>query len=343
LREARDSAAGSRFGIVPRMGRIAARWKLAPCGIVATAIGAIGASGCAGLLDLDVHYVDGDASAEDATPPADASAPDGAGTRDGAARDGSIDDAADSRAPADADAAAPVDADATAPADADATAIDAAADGADAADAADAADEQVPEGGAPIEFVQVVASQALTGSATATIAFALPVAAHDTLVVAADYDSLGTLQISDTLGSHFVAAGQPTFFGYTSTLYYALDVPSGGADTVALTLSQAPTTFFEYYIHEYSGIGAFDGASAGTGTYPMMVSGFTSTTAPNDLVFGFAATGTATAGDGFTARSGFNNNLTEDEIVGPPGPYQATATMTAGGSWTLLMAAFRPR
>ena len=35
----------------------------------------------------------------------------------------------------------------------------------------------------------------------------------------------------------------------------------------------------------------------------------------SDLVFGFAVTGQASAGDGFTARLGYDGNVVEDQIV----------------------------
>jgi hypothetical protein len=290
-----------------------ARSRSVPAWIAAGAA-TLAVTGCAGLLDLDVHYVD----AGDTPSGGDASIADAGG----ASLDGTTQGARDAG-------------DATAPSGPDAAANDAAANDAAAPDA-------TPTPTA-ITFVQGVAAQATPGSTTGSVTFTSKVAAHDAIVVAVDFDLMATLQVSDTLGSTFSAAILPTGDFYPCAIYYALDVPSGGTDTLTLTLSAAPPTFFEIYAQEYAGIAGLDVTAGQSGTSVMMQSGTATTTVANDLIFGFAATGTAGAGVGFTTRSNFNQNLVEDAIAGNPGPYQATGTMVAGSGWTVLMAAFRPK
>jgi hypothetical protein len=48
-------------------------------------------------------------------------------------------------------------------------------------------------------------------------------------------------------------------------------------------------------------------------------------------------------GTGFIARSTAFDAITEDKLAGPPGPYTATATMTQGTSWAMLVASFKAR
>ena len=84
-------------------------------------------------------------------------------------------------------------------------------------------------------------------------------------------------------------------------------------------------------------------AHSSTGTTALMESGFVTTTGPNDLVFGFGVTGAATVGAGFTLRSSFNSNVTEDQIAANAGQHEATARTQASTGWIMLVAAFLSR
>ncbi len=303
---------------------------------LAWALGALGAAAswtltaCGALLDLDVQYIG-------ATDGATATA-DGGPATDGAADDGTIADGAppDHATPA-LDGAAALDARDSAP-------------GAEAGAELDAA-EGDPELDAPAEtsaatpaFVQDNAGEGASGATMAMIPFQAAVTAHDTIVVAFDYDAAPTITVTDTLNDTFQVAVGPVGNGVNCMIWYALDV-AGGPDTVIFTASYAPPTFFEIYVHEYSGISAFDVGSSQNSTAVtsgVIESGFVPTSVPNELLFGFAATGTATAGVGFTTRSQFNENLTEDMIAATAGPHEATATANGSG-WVMSMAAFRPR
>jgi hypothetical protein len=279
----------------------------------------LGTVGCSALLDLDVHYVDG--GADVLSPDSDATAsnsdPDatGAGTPD---------------APTTVDG--PV-----------MTTDGGAADESEVSVAVDASFDSSPATGG-IQFVQASANSIANGQATVTVQLPAPVTAGDTLVVCADASSSTGLSIMDTLGSQFVVAySSIDGSGTQSGIGYAIGV-AGGAETVTFGIqSSGPLDFLEAYVQEYSGVSAFDVATAMSGTATLMESGYATTTAPNDLVFAFGITGTARAGTGFTTRSNYNDNLTEDEILVSPGSVEATATQVSGSGWTLTMAAFKPR
>jgi hypothetical protein len=266
--------------------------------------------GCSALLDLDVQYVD-------AGPDSSLASPDAAG-----------DDHATSGPP-----------------DATAAATDAPAhqDNEGSPGTADAPAESSPASPG-IQYVQGLATSNVDGANV--IVFQLPnVRTGDTLVVAADATSSATIEIADSNNNQFVSAsGIPDEGdGVESQIVYAIGVP-GGNDTFTVTLDgDASAEFIEVYVEEYSGIGALDGTAAERGSTPTMESGFFTTTVPGDLVFGFAVTGQARGGDGFTARSSYNGNVVEDQIIQTPGSVEATATVVNGTFWAMSMAAFKPR
>jgi hypothetical protein len=328
-------------------------------GFAARAFGlaaALASSGCGALLDLDVHYTLADASADTAGGGDSGPSTLLDGGRQAASTDASVDAWLDEAMPFPPEAAPPVDAtrvedapppvdarppvDATPPVDA-ARPVDAALP-VDAATSADAAADADVDATVPIEFVQVTAGAGPAQSTTVQLVFPNPVTAHDTIIVAADYDSPGTLTVTDSLHNTYQSAIGPVGATIPCSIVYALDV-HGGNDTVILTLSQPPAAYFEIYVQEYSGIAALDGVASQDGTGSAMTSGTANTSASNDLIFAFGVGGTIAPGSGFIARSTFNSNLTEDAIAGAPGVYGATGTMVAGSGWTLVMTAFRPR
>ncbi len=195
-----------------------------------------------------------------------------------------------------------------------------------------------------IAFVQQNASSAGTATTLAVPYSAALVTAHDTLIVGVDGNSAGTATVTDSLGNTFApVVGPIENGGLRMTIFAAFDV-AGGPDTVTVTLSSAPASFFEVYIHEYAGLVAFDAEAAQVGTSTAtdaMASGNADTHFGNELIFGYGVTGSSVAGTSFNTRSSFHSNITEDMIVTTAGTYQATATMTAGSGWTMLMATFR--
>jgi hypothetical protein len=280
---------------------------------------------------------------------------------DGARADTGPSAGADAEAGLGADAEAGRGADADAGPDAPADAVDAfsGTDGdggggppadADADATPDAEAGVVAAGDGGIQFVQVNAADfgiGLSGS----LAFNAPVAAHDAIIVAVGYDVLSPVSITDSFGTAYQqavnvtqSATQTGAAPNETSIWYAFDVP-GGPDTVNFSIQGYPTSYFEVYIHEYAGLGGFDVGATQAARTPMtnpVASGFAATTAAGDLVFGYGLDGTVTTGPGFTARSLFNADLTEDMIAGAAGGLaQATAFVTGGSPWILLMAAFK--
>lgn len=228
---------------------------------------------------------------------------------------------------------------------------DASSDGSQSADAPEA--EVPPEASGadagsppPIAFVQAAAGGA-TKETTASVTFANAISSHDAVIVAIGIGNGATVtQVSDSIGNDYQIVVGPTTEGpgvLASYIAFAGDV-AGGADTVVVKVSGSG--YLDVYIHEYSGLAlsnAFDVGSGATGTSTAtngVSSGSATTDAGNELIFGFGnASGTLTVGTGFTARSTFDGNLTEDMIAVTAGSYQATATASTD-EWGMIMGAF---
>jgi hypothetical protein len=155
-----------------------------------------------------------------------------------------------------------------------------------------------------------------------------------------DTQNFGSL--SDTAGNAYIEVGTELRVPgqFRLRLYYAKSI-AGGPNTVKATFG-GTVGATEVYIHEYNGadpVAPLDVQSGTTGTGANANSGAATTTSANDLVFGYCVTGTATAGPGFTVRSNFRGNLTEDKIAPTTGP--ASATATASSAWALQMGAFK--
>jgi hypothetical protein len=123
---------------------------------------------------------------------------------------------------------------------------------------------------------------------------------------------------------------------------------AGGPDAVTVTLSGPFGALIEVYLHEYAGFAAsnaFDVSTFNSGLATAAIDGIQSgpltTTSDNELLFGFTVTGSAEAGTGFTPRSRFHGNLTEDKLLGTRGTYEATATMVGGKGWSMTATTFR--
>jgi hypothetical protein len=207
------------------------------------------------------------------------------------------------------------------------------------------------EAGPSIAFVQAQTTNVRSG--TATLSFTNAVGAHAAIIVCFDYDSksvtpAGPTGVTDTLGNAYNLVLGPVP-GFDDTIYIAVAANSPpGRDTITVTLTGAPYSYFEVYAHEYAGIAMSNPSdqtswTAGTSTAPDgMISGPIVTTAPNDLLFGFGqSAGMSAGGEGFLPRTSFDGNVTEDKVVNTVGTYQATATMLSGTHWTMLAAAFK--
>jgi hypothetical protein len=280
--------------------------------------GAAASAGCSALLSLDVQYADrADASSEE--PP-----------------DGTSGDLRDASPPSEASP------------DGLATIPDGHPDAPRLDGATDTATPPGPDGSPPMVtlIASVQGNNDWKNGAAGPVVVPLtsPVAAHDTIIVATDVMPANTLQVTDSLhNTYSMAVTVPTTGNESCWIFYALDVAAG---TDSISVNAPANTFgevLEVYVQEYSGIGAFDVATGKTGTTADMHSGFVTTTAPGDLIFGYGVAGFVTTGTGFNQRLHLNNNLTEDQIAPGAGMVEATATMTMGDSWAMMVAAFKAR
>jgi hypothetical protein len=197
---------------------------------------------------------------------------------------------------------------------------------------------------APIRYVQIDANQ----TTTTVLTLALKgVGAHDALIIAVHVNGATLSPVTDTQGNAFQQVIGPATGPNGDHYVFATYDVAAGDDTVSLLATQTASPF-EGYLAEYAGLAtsmAFDQANYMSGTSMAldgMTSGPVTTTAPNELLFGFGEGGTTAAGTGFTARSLYNGNVIEDRVVSQAGVYGATATETStSGSWTMALATFK--
>jgi hypothetical protein len=156
------------------------------------------------------------------------------------------------------------------------------------------------------------------------------------------------LSVTDTLANVYTAvgpkkAGSGTLANLNIQLFYAKNI-TGGAATVAIKLSAAATTEITLYLHEYTGVDTvspLDATSSNAGNNVPASSGSALTHAENELIFGMELDGSTVnkAGDDFTMRSSFDNNMTEDRIVNSMGTYDVS--VNSANDWILYMATFK--
>jgi hypothetical protein len=211
--------------------------------------------------------------------------------------------------------------------------------------ATDAAPDITVSGDGGITLVQATSTGPIASLTSVSVAFDMPLAAHDAIVIGVNYDSTSLPQITDSRNSNFQQAvslfedaGSPVTG--VNAIWYALDV-NGGADQVTVTIATASYSYFEVFIHEYAGLAGLDktASEVGVGSTAMQT-GFVTTTKAGDLIFAMGIDGTVSPGNGFTTETTSNGDITEDMIAGAPGRVQATA-IAAGATWCLTMAAFR--
>jgi hypothetical protein len=290
--------------------------------------GAAASLGCSALLDLDVQYQD--AGLESGPMPPDT-------TSDGR---GSAHDAS-GEALSEANSAS-----------SEAASRDGASHAETLPDVPNDSSPDVPNDSPPTPRIQYVQSVSDTNNYVGAVVnmkttFVNPVTRNDTIVVAANEMTTGAPNVSDSLGNQFSSTPGVPNGGSESWIFYA-PVVTPGMDTITVSLpSNLSGTLLDVYALEYSGVGALDAVTGQNGTTSDMHSGFVTTTAPGDLIFGYAVVvpmGSAGAGTGFLARdTPQHENVTEDEIFLGPGRVEATAIMTGGNAWTTMVAAFKAR
>ncbi|HTR54700.1 MAG TPA: hypothetical protein VMJ10_28605 [Kofleriaceae bacterium] len=203
----------------------------------------------------------------------------------------------------------------------------------------------------PPQFVQI-ATNNMFSSGTESATFTSAVTAGDLIIAAFDYDSSnGTVTaaaITDMIGSSYAMAGP--FDGPNSGIRNRQYIGYGLAaqtatDTVQVTLSTQPGSYFELRLHEYASVSQtapFDTAASAGGNSAgadAAQSAAITTSEPNELVFGMVIDGQVGAGTSFTLRGNQYGDCTEDMLAVTPGSYTVLATPTS--TWTATAAAFR--
>lgn len=189
-----------------------------------------------------------------------------------------------------------------------------------------------------------------TTAKTVSLAFPGATAAQNLIVVHLDWDNQGAdvSTLTDNAGNTYKKINGKTNWNganYAADLWYAYNI-TGGATTITATLSANPTTFFQIYITEFSGIASsidpLDQNSVATGNSTAINSGSKTTVYNNEMVYGAAigATASISAGGSFTLVSAANSNIIEFRKVSSPGSNASTFTGAGAGNWVAQMATF---
>lgn len=192
-------------------------------------------------------------------------------------------------------------------------------------------------------FVQSTGTFVAATSTTIAQAFAGNVTAGNLIVVASHWNDTGTTAAAtDSLGNTYTSAVGPTNFSTTdrAQVFFAKNI-TGGACTVTVTLNASRTNRY-ITIHEYSGLDTATGidvaaAAAGSSTAP---AASVTTTAANDMLFGFAFVANTAGASSGTARQLTNGDATQDQNVVSAGAVTSTLTQTPTGTWVCQAAAF---
>lgn len=197
-------------------------------------------------------------------------------------------------------------------------------------------------------FVQANAFEIRSGSSI-SVSFPSSNTAGNLIVAYVVWDNRGPVTLSDSRGNSYSSAVGPTKYSGDRTMaqiFYARNIGSG-SNTVKASFSTAITAWGLLYIHEYSGIDSVSplaGAIGGSGSAAAMNSGSLANVTANSLLFagGESNNQITSAGTGFTARSTYAGNITEDRIVTSMGAYASSATQN-GSAWVLQLAAFKAK
>lgn len=188
-----------------------------------------------------------------------------------------------------------------------------------------------------------------TSASSLALAYGSNVTAGNLLVVSFSAHGLDgsttTASIADTRGNIWTLAGPLLYYSpFTQGLctWYAV-AASSGADTVTVTLS-ASQTQLRMTVQEFSNVNSLDQTSQATGSAYPLNSGSKTTTAANEIVFGWALAngGTTAVGSGFTAAATAQSfQASEYQVGATAGSYAATypGDGTSGG-WACQMATF---
>jgi hypothetical protein len=214
--------------------------------------------------------------------------------------------------------------------------------------------------GAVPSFVQKAYIQAGTAAST-TITYANAQMSADTNVIAITYGRSGANPITVTVSSVTDTAGNT----YTASPLGLVQEVGGGSDGVgtiiyycssinawtagnAVTVTLSGTAnFLAVEILEYTGLAGLDVSVSAKvnspGASTAINSGSATTTAVNDLIFGFCCgwDGGLAGGSGFTVRNAVYLILVEDKAAPSIGAYNVTGTAGGTNGWAAQLLAFK--
>ena len=204
-----------------------------------------------------------------------------------------------------------------------------------------------------ITYVQGNSATPQTPQTTVNVLFTAAQTAGDLNVVVVGWnDTTATVSaVRDTKGNVYTrAVGSTQITGALSqSIYYAKNIvaAAAGSNTVTVTFSAA-AAYPDIRVLEYRGadpVNPVDVTATGTGTSASSASSSATTTNATDLIFGanMVVTTTTGPGTGFTKRllTSPDADIAEDKMVTAVGSYNATAPLSAAGSWVMQMVAFR--
>jgi len=145
--------------------------------------------------------------------------------------------------------------------------------------------------------------------------------------------------VTDTQGNAYELAVAQSG-NWSNALLYAQNV-KGGANTVTASFTANQT--IELWVHEYANLGSLDSTAHAVGTTATMLLGPLAASQPGELLWaGFMDGKMQTATAGFTTRSTFDSNLTEDTVAAAAGSTTIAATQLAAQLWVAVAASFKP-
>jgi hypothetical protein len=207
---------------------------------------------------------------------------------------------------------------------------------------------------AAISPVQSNATWASTGASCVVAFSSAPVAGH-LIVVWTSWTTSGSngvgASVSDSETNTFLNAVGPTIQPSSNTaseIFYAGNIAGGGADTVTLAYTSAPSSS-NCVIGEVSGADPIFPLDSVSGGYSytastLMDSGNVTPANSNLLLFaaGTSSAGTASVGAGYTLVQKNGSSVTEYAIVSGNNVLQrATAGLNLSGNWVMQIAGFR--
>lgn len=199
-----------------------------------------------------------------------------------------------------------------------------------------------------IAFVQANGANN-TNVPTLPVTLTSNVAAGNLMVVAVGAANLAgaaaTMTVTDSLGNTYTQIGtvvsDPGNYGLC--LWWS-HLTTGGSDTVTFHTGAGDLTFIRIIANEFSGVTVLDQHSSGSGASYPLSSGNMTTTAANEVVFGWGAANNnaATPGTGFTIAFTVTGQSTEYDIVSAAGTYAAVFPGDgASSNWACAGATFQ--